>query len=51
MSRVIFLTSPPSSAELGKDGNAIPGGLSMATWNFGDAIVEFRVKGLLEYLI
>lgn len=44
MSRVILVTSPPSIAELGKDGNEVPGGLSMATWNLGAAMAELVTK-------
>ncbi len=39
MARVILSTSPPSSASLGKVGNVVPGGLSMATWNRGTTVM------------
>lgn len=46
MSSVILVTSPPSIAELGKDGNDVPGGLSMATWKLGVGMARLRNGGV-----
>lgn len=44
MSSVIFFGSPPSMAELGNDGNDMPGGLSMARWKLVGVGVGVEVE-------